>query len=475
MPATLSSLAADARQAMHAVVQIHAYGFNQSSIPSILDPRFPEPAHWRGSGFLIDLEGRPGHVLTNAHVVRNATRLQMMSLPTSEEMFALEIVGLVPSLEPDVALVRLTDEALEAFIERCGGEIPTLPLGDSDRVERGTTIKAIGYPFGMAEPNISGGEISNFIAGDPDSAERLVTDAAINPGNSGGPSVGHGGAAIGINTSVVADADNIGFVTPITWARILIPQMLEHGETQLADPGACFQPNSRPNATYLGQRDVEGVIVMRVFEGGMLDVAGIERLDVITSIDGAAVDEYGNLELPDGQRRRTLYDAIRLVPVGEDVKIGFTRGGEAKTARVPAAVRPRIDVASQPLIEKRRYVEYRGLVVQELTLEIAGAISSQIGADFLSGVEGRPSPEPRLVISFVMPGSEADYLFFVPGSIVLKAAGKDTKTLDDFVNAVNSATGACVIETQLGGIGAFAMNGNGEQQAEIAVPPTTPG
>ena len=474
MSGSLSQLAADARRAMHAVVQIHAYGFNQSSIPSILDPRFPEPAHWRGSGFLIDIDGHPGHILTNAHVVRNATRLQMMSLSTSEEMFALELVGLVSSQEPDVALVRLTDEALKTFRQRCGGEIPTLPLGDSDKVERGNNIKAIGYPFGMAEPNISGGEISNFIAGDPENSERLVTDAAINPGNSGGPAVGDGGVAFGINTSVVADADNIGFVTPIDWARILIPQMLEHGEAQLADPGACFQPNSPPNATYLGQDIVDGVIVMRVFAGGMLASGGLQRLDVITSINSVGIDEYGNLRLPEGQRRRTLYDAIRRIPVGESVDIDYTRAGKPTSVRIDATVRPRIDIVSQPLIEKRRYVEFRGLIIQELTLEIAGAISTQIGTDFLANVEGRPSPKPRLVISFVMPGSEADNLFFVPGSIVVRAGAQDMGTLEEFVAAVNATRGQCILETQLGGLGAFAAWSDGEDRATIASPPVAP-
>ncbi|HET6339306.1 MAG TPA: hypothetical protein VFG30_39085, partial [Polyangiales bacterium] len=104
MRKTQDSLAAESRTAMLAVVQIHAYGFNHAAIGSILDPRFPEPMTWRGSGFLIRIKGKDGYVLTNAHVVRNARSLQVMSLMTSEEMFAADVVSMVSSLEPDIAL-----------------------------------------------------------------------------------------------------------------------------------------------------------------------------------------------------------------------------------------------------------------------------------------------------------------------------------------------------------------------------------
>lgn len=471
MPQTLATLAADARRAMLAVVQIHAYGFNQASVASILDPRFPEPANWRGSGFLIDVDGREGYVLTNAHVVRNATRMQMMSMMTSEEMFTLEPVGIVPSLEPDVALVRLNEESLERFRERCKGDMPTLPLGDARFIERGTNVKAIGYPYGMAEPNISGGEISNFIASDPDSSERLVTDAAINPGNSGGPAVGEGGVALGINTSIIADADNIGFITPIDWAKLLIPQMLQSDEADLADLGACLQPNSPANAAYLGQGEPTGVIVMRVFEGGMLHTAGLQRLDVITAIEDMEIDAYGNLALPEGHRRRTIYDAVRRVPVGEQVRLRFVRNGTAMEAEVEAAVRPRIDVPSQPTVSKRVYLEFQGLIIQELTLEIANALSAQIGADYLSSLEGRPYPEPRLVVSFVMPGSPADDIFFMPGSLLRTANGKEVGTLEALVEVMTNNSDAVVLETQLGGIGVFHISEDERSAIEIAHPP----
>jgi S1-C subfamily serine protease len=467
------TLAEDSRRAMLAVVQIHAYGFNHAAVGSILDPRFLEPQTWRGSGFLIRVNGKDGYVLTNAHVVRNATSLQVMSLMTSEEMFPAEVVSMVSSLDPDVALVRLTEGALDHLRGLCDGHIPELAFGDSEHVQRGTEVKAIGYPFGMMEPNISGGAISNFIAGDIENSERLVTDAAINPGNSGGPAVVPGGHAIGINTSVVVDADNIGFITPIEWARILLPQMLKNRDAHLADIGGMLQPNSAPNASYLKLSHVDGVIVMRANPGGMLEQAGLRHLDVVVALDGFPIDRFGSLVRDKDLRRRNIYDAVRNIPVGKEVRIDYMRDGKLRKAKTTAIPAPFVDVPSQPLVAKRRFVEFHGLILQELSLEIASALSAQSGTDFLAAVEGRPTPVPKLVATFVMPGSAADDLFFVPGSIITRVNGVDICGAADFVKAIKTRTkdSKAVLETQLGGFGVFHMDKKARDALKVQAPP----
>jgi serine protease Do len=473
MGKTQDTLAAASRRAMLAVVQIHAYGFNHAAIGSILDPRFPEPMTWRGSGFLIRINGKDGYVLTNAHVVRNARSLQVMSLMTSEEMFAADVVSMVSSLEPDIALIRLTESALDHFRGLCEGTIPYLEFGDSENVQRGTEVKAIGYPFGMMEPNMSGGAISNFIAGDLDNPERLVTDAAINPGNSGGPAIVHGGHAIGINTSVVVDADNIGFITPMEFARILLPQMLETPDANLADIGAMLQPNSTANARHLGLSQVDGVIVMRANPGGLLDRAGLQHLDVVVGVDGFPIDRFGSLVRSKDLRRRNIYDAVRHIPVGKKVRIDYVRKGKAHKVVTEAIAAPHIDVPSQPIVSKRRYIEFYGLILQELSLEIASALSAHSGTDFLATVEGRPSAVPKLVATFVMPGSPADDLFFVPGSIITKVNGTPIAGADDFVKSVKAKTreSKVVLETQLGGFGVFHMDKKARDALTVKSPP----
>jgi S1-C subfamily serine protease len=460
MAKTQDSLAEESRRAMLAVVQIHAYGFNHTAIGSILDPRFLEPMTWRGSGFLIRVNGKEGYVLTNAHVVRNAASLQVMSLMTSEEMFPADTISMVSALEPDLALIKLTDAAFDHFRGLCEGQVPYLEFGDSERVQRGTDVKAIGYPFGMMEPNMSGGAISNFIAGDLENSERLVTDAAINPGNSGGPAIVPGGRAIGINTSVVADADNIGFITPIEWARILMPQMLKTQDARLADIGAMFQPNSEANARYLGLSHVDGVITMRAHPGGMLARAGLRHLDVVVGIGGFPIDRFGSLVRAKNMRRRNIYDAVRHIPVGKKVRIDYIRKGKLRRTETEAIPAPRIDIPSQPIVSDRRFIEFHGLILQELSLEIASALSAHSGSDFLATIEGRPTSSPKLVVTFVMPGSPADDLFFAPGSVITKVNAQPIVSAQDFVDAIKHKTrkSKVVVETQLGGLGVFHMD-----------------
>jgi S1-C subfamily serine protease len=340
-------------------------------------------------------------------------------------------------------------------------------------VERGTDVKAIGYPFGMMEPNMSGGAISNFIAGDLENAERLVTDAAINPGNSGGPAIVAGGHAIGINTSVVIDADNIGFITPIEWARILLPQMLKNKNARLADIGAMFQPNSEANARHLGLSHVDGVIVMRAHPGGMLDKAGLKPRDVVVGVGGFAIDRFGSLVRDKDARRRNLYDAVRHIPVGTPVSIDYVRKGKLRRAETVAMHAPSLDVASQPIVADRRYIELHGLILQELSLEIASALSAQLGVDFLASVEGRPSPKPKLVVTFVMPGSVADDLFFAPGHIVSNVNGVPIDDAKSFVRAVQEKTKSSkvVVETQHGAFGVFHMDERARKALRVQAPP----
>ncbi|HEY2733222.1 MAG TPA: PDZ domain-containing protein, partial [Polyangiales bacterium] len=310
-----------------------------------------------------------------------------------------------------------------------------------------------------------------------DNSERLVTDAAINPGNSGGPAVVPGGLAIGINTSVVMDADNIGFITPIEWARILLPQMLNNPDAHLADIGAMLQPNSTANARHLGLSHVDGVIVMRAHEGGMLEKAGLQHLDVVVAIDGFPIDRFGSLMRDKDLRRRNIYDAIRHIPVGNVVRIDYMRKGKLRKTKTEAIPAPQIDVASQPIVSKRRFIEFHGLILQELSLEISSALSAQSGTDFLSNVEGRPTAAPKLIATFVMPGSPADDLFFVPGSIITKVNGVPIAGADDFVRAIktNTKDSKAVLETQLGGFGVFHMDKRARETLSVQSPPITTG
>jgi membrane-associated protease RseP (regulator of RpoE activity) len=157
------------------------------------------------------------------------------------------------------------------------------------------------------------------------------------------------------------------------------------------------------------------------------------------------------------------------------VRIDYMRGGKLRRTKTEAIPAPRVDVPSQPIVSQRRFIEFHGLILQELSLEISSALSAQSGTDFLANVEGRPTPIPKLISTFVMPGSPADDLFFVPGSIITRVNGMAIAGADDFVKAIKTLTkdSKAVLETQLGGFGVFHMDKKARDALSVQSPPMT--
>lgn len=410
----------DVRDALPAVVQILAEGYDAADIRSLLNPRYLLPAEWGGSGFFIEVDGEAGYILTNSHVVTNARKLKIRTMLTSEELFTVDVVGNVLLGEPDIALLKLPDAELERFLTQTGGILPTLPLADSTEVKRGMRVKAIGYPFGMPEPNISGGEVSNFLAGDAYSAERLVTDAAINPGNSGGPTLIRGGEVIGINTAIIVNANNIGFITPIKFFRILLPAFLSKLQPGLTSLAARFQPNSEAMAKHFGQERPDGLIVSRLVPGGMLARAGLQRGDVLLSLAGQPIDRYGNSAVARQGRKVNILDISRELPLGQEIDLSIWRDGQElglSTLTIPI---PTFGIRSQPAMEQRHFIYAGGMIIQELSYEIVDALSGTFNEDYWKEIEASQYTErPLLVVTDIESDSQADYLFLEVGEIIV--------------------------------------------------------
>lgn len=369
-----NDFSAVSRKAMEAVVQIYAQGFEEENFTSTLDPRKLLPVEWSGSGFFISIDGIEGYILTNAHVVRNSYSLQAMTLLTSQEKFNLEVIGFIESLEPDIALLKICEEDFKKF-KTFVKKWPYLELAESHSAKRGMEVKAIGYPTGMEEPNISGGEITNFISGNQWGLERLVTDCAINPGNSGGPSINIEGKVVGLNTAIVEDANNIGFITPVSYVNILIKNLLEQKKVVLSDLGCIYQKNSPQNSKFLrSEEDAKGVIVTGVLPESMLDNAGIKKWDIITQINNYKFDRHGITSAEDIHRKKNLYDVIRLVPVGEKVKIKYIREGKSFQEETLACPEPLKGVRSNPILCDNKFIFFKGAVIQELSFELINSL-----------------------------------------------------------------------------------------------------
>lgn len=444
---------------MSGVVQIHVEGNMEEDIQSVMNPAIRIPGVWSGSGFFIRQAQLEGLIVTNAHVVRNAVKIEVSSMLTSEERFEAEVVGLVKKLEPDVALLRLTDDELLRFKKLATRDIEYLQLREGASLSRGEEIKAIGYPMGMVEPNISGGEITNFISGSEYTTERFVTDAAINPGNSGGPSVDTEGRVVGLNTAVMIDADNIGFITPASFVKIIIENLLQQNEPHFAGIGGKLQKNADNFNPLLKQSTAKGVIVDRILPGGFLEAASIRKRDVILSLNGVAFDRHGIVIGKEGHfRHKNIYDVMKLVPIGDNAEVVYLRNGECRRANAIAMRNPEKGVRSNPIIEEREYLEVFGMIVQQLSVEIIEAmrnIDSYAQIDMLQTIEQQ---EPVLVVTHIHQGTQADEMEWSVGEMIVTANDEQIHTLGELKNVIDkNANGSVLLECRSGMIGYFQV------------------
>ncbi len=429
-----------AREMMSGVVQIHVEGFVEEDIQSLMNPAVRFPRIWSGSGFFVKFQELEGYIVTNAHVVRNAEKIEITSMLTSEERFNAELVGMVKTLEPDVALIKLNKEEITRFKQVAVKPIEYLELHEDSKISRGEEIKAIGYPMGMVEPNISSGEITNFVSGSEYSTERFVTDAAINPGNSGGPSVCSAGTVVGLNTAVIAEAENIGFITPANFVKTIIENLLEQNEPRFAALGAKLQKNSEAFNPLLKQSSPQGVIISKVLKNGFAANAGLKARDIILSLNGIEFDRHGIVIDVEGfLRHKNIYDIIKLIPIGCDAEIAYLRDGRIHTAKATAQALPEMGIKSRPILADRTFIELYGMVIQELTYEIIEAmVDIDVNAQ-IEMVKLIDSEKPSLVVTHIHQGSQADINEWSIGQLIHKVDDKEVYTLEDLTTQIKKS------------------------------------
>jgi serine protease Do/serine protease DegQ len=338
MPATvgdtpLPTLAPMIKKASPAVVNIGTRGVIHDRGPQnpLLDDPFfrrffdvpPEsgsrerdrPFQSAGSGVIFDAKN--GYIVTNAHVVENATEITV-TLQDGKDLKA-QIVG---SDQPsDVAVVK---------VDPAGLALTQIPLGDSSKVEVGDFVVAIGNPFGLAH-TVTSGIISGLSRSgiNPDGYEDFIqTDASINPGNSGGALVNLRGELIGINTAILSRSGGnigIGFAIPVNMAHSVMDQLLRFGSVKRGQLGVSMRTVTPDIAHSLGLSSAVGALVSQVVEGSAAEKAGIRSGDVITSINGQPVKSNSE-----------LHNTIGLMRIGDKVEIGLLRDG--KPLRVSAVI-----------------------------------------------------------------------------------------------------------------------------------------
>lgn len=460
MSRTRRKLNDSASKMMSGVVQILVEGYIEEDIQSVLNPSIKIPGVWSGSGFFVKYKDLEGYMVTNAHVVRNAVKVEISSMLTSQERFDADVVGLVKQLEPDVALIKLTDKELIRFKKLAIKDIEYLELKEGRSPSRGEAIKAIGYPMGMIEPNITGGEITNFISGSEYTTERFVTNAAINPGNSGGPSINEDGKVIGLNTAVMIDAENIGFITPASFVKIIIENLLLLNEPHFADIGGKVQKNAENFNPLLKQTQAKGVIVSKVLANGFLEAAKIQPRDVILSINNVEFDRHGIVIGKEGlYRHKNIYDVMKLVPIGESTEIIYLRDGVIHKTKALAMRNPEKGITSIPILNDRKYLEVFGMIIQPLSFEIIQVIKEVDPIAQLEMLQTIDQEKPMLVVTHIYQGSQADEMEWPLGELIIKANNRRIHTLDE-LNAIlkKNQGGAVLIECRSGTLGYFQVS-----------------
>lgn len=359
-------------------------------------PRGPQRQRSLGSGFIIDTDGS---ILTNNHVIENAQKI-VVKLSDDQE-YEAKVIGRDP--KTDIAIIKIDAKTT----------LVAASFGDSERLDVGEWVVAIGNPFGLDSTVTSGivsakgrhigqGPYDNFIQ----------TDASINPGNSGGPLINLRGEVVGINTAIFSRTGGnigIGFAIPINLVKELLPQLRGKGKVTRGYLGVLIQKVTPEIADSLGMDRGYGALVANVSKDGPAEKAGVKVGDVIVEFDGKEVRDSGDLPI-----------IVARTAVGKKVPVKVLRDKKEVTLNVAVGeLKDEEVVASVP--EKGEL----GLTVQKLTPQIAESLS----LDKTDGV----------VVTAVEPGSAADEAGVRRGDVIVEVDRKSVRTVEDYRKAISGS------------------------------------
>ncbi|MBI1993984.1 MAG: DegQ family serine endoprotease, partial [Deltaproteobacteria bacterium] len=335
-----------------------------------------------GSGFIID---RDGSILTNNHVVENAQKITVKLADESE--FEAKVVGKDP--KTDIAVIKINAK----------GNFSVPPLGDSDQLQVGEWVMAIGNPFGL-DNTVTAGIVSakgrHIGAGPYDNF--IQTDASINPGNSGGPLINLRGEVVGINTAIIG----IGFAIPINLVKELLPQLKGKGKVTRGYLGVLIQKVTPDIAESLGMDKSRGALVASVSKDGPAERAGVKVGDVIVEFDGKEIRDSNDLPI-----------VVARTPVDRKVRLKVLR--DKKEVMLTVAVG---ELKDEEVVASAKEKGELGLTVQRLTPQIA----ESLGLDRAEGV----------VITAVEPGSPGDDAGLRRSDVILEIDRKPVRNLADY-------------------------------------------
>lgn len=417
LPATVWSHTPDfvalTKQLKPAVVNISTSLRNQSTTPSEQQPSSThrdffedffknflqeyngpnDPKKSLGSGFIISDDG---YILTNDHVVDNADEIKVQI--AGGRVFSATVQGIDPKL--DLALLKIeTNEKL-----------PTVTLGNSDELEIGEWVMAIGNPFGLQQ-TVTVGIVSakGRVLGAGPYDNFIQTDASINPGNSGGPLFNTRGEVVGINAAIVSGAQGIGFAIPINAAKTILPQLKATGHVTRGWLGLTIQKVSKDLADSFGLETTQGALISSIADNSPAQQAGLQRGDIIMTLNEDKIETFNDLP-------RLVAD----IAIGATADIGVYRNGKTLDIMVTLGeLNSEKKIAAPPVRDNPL-----GITTMDLSVEIKRRLNIQA--------------EQGVVITSVIEGDVAEQAKLLPGDVIVEYNNQQISSQLDLSKAISS-------------------------------------
>jgi serine protease Do len=359
------------------------------------------PKKWKeqslGSGVVVSPDG---YIVTNNHVVEKADEIKVTLL--DKRSFKGRIVGADP--KTDIAIVKID-----------ASNLPILKWGDSEKLQVGEFVLAIGNPYGLSHTVTMGiiSAVGRANVGIADYEDFIQTDAAINPGNSGGPLVNIKGELIGINTAIFSRTggyQGIGFAVPSNMVRLVMDQLIQRGKIIRGWIGVTIQELTPELSQKFGLKKSKGALVSDVAKDSPAARAGILKGDIILDFNGKEVKDVSSLR-----------NMVAQSNTGSEVSMKIFRSGREYTVKIIIAEMPReiAEVVPSQLTKDSEAEALTGLTVMDLTKEI----SRQLGLN---------KDEKGVVVISVEPGSSADEAEIKKGDLIKEVDTKKVDNLEDF-------------------------------------------
>ncbi|PKL49794.1 MAG: peptidase [Nitrospira bacterium HGW-Nitrospira-1] len=362
---------------------------------------FKMPRKWKeqslGSGVIVSPDG---YIITNNHVIEQADEIRVTLF--DKRSFKAKVIG--ADNKTDVAIVKIDADNLHAA-----------QWGDSDKLQVGEFVLAIGNPYGLSHTVTMGiiSAVGRANVGIADYEDFIQTDAAINPGNSGGPLVNTKGELIGINTAIFSKSggyQGIGFAVPSNMARLVMDQLIQKGKVTRGWLGVTIQEITPELSQKFGLKTAKGALIGDVAKGSPAEKSGLKRGDVILEFNGKKVSDVGNLR-----------NMVAQSKVGAQIPLTIMRAGKEYALNVTTAELPKDLSGAAPgnAPEDTALEGLAGLNVIELTREI----SRQLGL---------PRDEKGVVAVRVEPGSALEDAGLRKGDVIQEIDRKKIAGLDDY-------------------------------------------